>query len=263
MRCSDSDPHFAIGSARCLTGRSNGRLTQPPACYPHAAICLKRRSASTLGITTKKWAIAPLTKLDHSRPFLRYIDSVRREIARQNRMPLSPFPDLAKRATPVSETAIFPLTAMESKVSSRLLTALEDYIEAESLAIQAIAPGAAKSMKAKAKAASKDLADAHLQTAATAFAAQAVFSLMDGRRNLANLYSSLESELKSDSYFLWDHLNNQVMPEAIFKIDSATNHEVRNTQKDLAEMAPNKSVQRTLDPSARPLPRTHGRVKRR
>jgi hypothetical protein len=109
---------------------------------------------------------------------------------------------------------------MESKVSSGLLTALENHVEAESLAIQAIAPGASKSIKARAKAASGDLADEHLQNAATAFAAQMALSLMDGRKNLANLYRRLEAELKNDSYFLWDHLNNHVMPRAISKIDN-------------------------------------------
>lgn len=159
-----------------------------------------------------------MTKLNHNRPFLRYLDNIRREMGIEARRTdtLS-----FKNASPSPTVGdVFPLTSSEASVAAGFLDAIENYLKVESTLIAAVKPGATKQSKAAAKLASRDRAEGMLKGAAMALSARMLLSGLEGRMNLLNLYRRLENEIKEEDYFLWEVVNDVAMHEAMQKLSA-------------------------------------------
>jgi hypothetical protein len=113
---------------------------------------------------------------------------------------------------------IYPLTSQEISVLTEFFNAIENYLKVESALITAVSPTASKKSKTAAKGASRDTAAHQLKCASLALVTRMIQSGLNGRMNLLNLYKRLESEIKEDSMFLWEEINDVAMREAMGKI---------------------------------------------
>ena len=83
-----------------------------------------------------------MTKLNHNRPLLRYLDNVRREMGIDARRA-----DTISLANPGSSPTggdIYPLTSQEISVLTEFFNAIENYLKVESALITAVSPTASK-----------------------------------------------------------------------------------------------------------------------
>lgn len=158
-----------------------------------------------------------MTKLNHNRPLLRYLDNIRREIA----VEASKTDNLLKgtRAlTPIAKDDIFPLNAAESAVFSRFFDAIKNYLDVEFTSIATGVRGASKQTKLAAKQTDPEAAEVQLKAAALSFCAQMFLSGLEDRMNLLNLYKTLMKAIKKDDFSLWKLINDVAMKDAMQEI---------------------------------------------
>ncbi|MDH6186902.1 hypothetical protein [Polaromonas sp. CG_23.6] len=158
-----------------------------------------------------------MTKLNHNRPLLRYLDNIRREIAVEASKADNLFRD-TRASIPIAEGNIFPLNAIESAVFSRFFSAIKNHLDIEFTLIAAGIKGASRQSKLAAKQANPEAAEVQLKAAALAFSAQMFLSTLNGRMNLLNLYKTLEEEIKNSDFFLWKMINDVAMKDAMQEI---------------------------------------------
>ena len=200
---------------------SNGMA--PRCAHVHSAHC---RAMPLPAAHRERWASDstfrgnPMTKLNHNRPLLRYIDSVKRQIALDAQRER----DFEGRDAQASLThprdSIFPLLRDEAGVVSLFFRAIEQYVEAESLVVAALASKSRAGAKVKEATQSRESAENQLVRAAAAFTAQTVLSALNGRMNLYNLYGKVKQGLSTDSPFLWDTINDFAMRSAMQEVCS-------------------------------------------
>jgi hypothetical protein len=177
-----------------------------------------------------------MTKLNHDRPLLRYLDNIRREMAIDaRRTDTLSFGDVQPSVSSVNSD-IFPLTPAESIEVSEFFSAIEHYLDIESKVIVGLKAGASKQVKSAAKQVSQHAADTRLKASAVVFSAQMVLSGLENRMNLLNLYKRLEKELREDAKFLWELINDVAMKEAMQKITNVIERHVpANALSDRAD----------------------------
>jgi hypothetical protein len=162
-----------------------------------------------------------MTKLNHDRPLLKYLDSVKRQIAldaqreKEGLVWKNPVRTSAPR-----EEQIFPLTKEEASAVSRFFKAIEKLLEAEAMLLASLEKKTARGGKVADRKVAQDAAENQLARAAKAFAARMISSAVDGRMNLFNLYKAMEKALKGTP-FLWDSINEVAMKSALQEIGQA------------------------------------------
>jgi hypothetical protein len=167
-----------------------------------------------------------MTKLNHNRPLLRYLDNIRREMAIDaRRTDTLSFGDVQPSVSSVNSD-IFPLTSAESIAVSEFFSAIEHYLDVESKLITGLKAGASKQAKSAAKQVSQNAAETRVKASAVVFSAQMVLSGLENRMNLFNLYRKLEKELREDAEFLWELVNDIAMKEAMQKITAVIDRHV-------------------------------------
>ncbi len=161
-----------------------------------------------------------MTKLNHDRPVLRYLDNIRRELAIDARRTDTLSFGGAQSSASRSASDIFPLTSAESSAVSEFFSSIENYLDVESKLITALKSGASKQAKSAAKQVSQHTAENRLKASALVFSAKLVLSGLENRMNLLNLYKALEKELREDAWSLWELINDIAMKEAMQKINT-------------------------------------------
>lgn len=165
-----------------------------------------------------------MTKLNHSRPLLRYLDNICREIAIEANK-IDTLSENRRTSTPIAKNEIFPLNAAESAVFSKFFDAIKNYLGVEFSLITALGKGTSKQSKLAAKKVNQEAAEVQLmaaevqlKAAALAFSAQMFLSGLKGRMNLLNLYKTLGKEIKKSDFFLWKVINDVAMKDAMQEI---------------------------------------------
>lgn len=158
-----------------------------------------------------------MTKLNHNRPLLRYLDNIRREIAVEASKTKTLFKDI-RASTPTAKDDIFPLNAAESAVFVKFFSAIKGYIAVEAFLIAALVKRASKKSKLAVKQADPEAAEVQLKAAALSFCAQMFLSGLEGRMNLLNLYKTLMKEIKKSDFFLWKLINDAAVKDAMQEI---------------------------------------------
>ena len=158
-----------------------------------------------------------MTKLNHTRPLLRYLDNIRREIA----IEASKTDNLlegTKALKPIAKDDIFPLNAAEAAVFSKFFSAIKSYIAVEASLIAPLLKRVSKKSKLTVKQADLEAAEVQLKAAALSFCAQMFLSGLEGRMNLLNLYETLMKEIKKGDFFLWKLINDIALKDAMEEI---------------------------------------------
>jgi len=151
-----------------------------------------------------------MTKLNHSRPLLRYIDNIRREINIDTRRSTSA-PALCKE-----DEGIFSLNSSEEVAVIIFLDSIEKYLEAESAIFEALA----KDITKKVKLVKRNNAEIDLKKTATIFLAHMFVAELKGRTGLTKFYKHIELEIKANNPFLWETINDIAMKEAVDKLSA-------------------------------------------
>jgi hypothetical protein len=162
-----------------------------------------------------------MTKLNHNRPYLRFIDNLRREL---KHMETGSLP-AGYGATPKSaaahatgQTREIALCKAEAGLALDLLNALDAYVEASSDVVSTLSPGAKRRFGAAKKIQCE--AEEKLLAVATKTLAQMFLSKSSGDSNFLDWYSQLETRFDGEGgEMAWDILNNFAMKHAIVVIE--------------------------------------------
>lgn len=153
-----------------------------------------------------------MTRLNHSRPYLRYIDNLRREL------------NLSARRT---DTLSFGSSERKSerintKYLLQLLDALVAYSSAQLETLSLLARGRTSKRNTFSIATAKQKqAEELLLNAATKVASIMVIEQMHGRIQMQKAYSDLAEKIRNEEESAWELLNNFAMSTALERVSSA------------------------------------------
>jgi hypothetical protein len=152
-----------------------------------------------------------MTKINHNRPSLKLLDNFRRELGIDARRTDTLSFGVATSSQNIHRSNIFPLSAEESKVTSRLFDAIEGYINIEEAIVAALNPKATKAGKTAGRLDRRKKAESELKSAGIAFCSCLVVSALQNRKNLQYLYLELKMGLTDEAPFLWEVINDVAM----------------------------------------------------
>jgi hypothetical protein len=162
-----------------------------------------------------------MTKLNHNRPYLRFIDNLRRELKYMEAGSLPVGYGATPKSAAVNATGQkreITLCKAEAGLALDLLDALDAYIEASSEVVSALSPGLKRGFGAAKKIQGE--AEEKLLAIATKALAQMFLSKSGGDGNFLDWYSQLETRFDDEGgEMAWDILNNFAMKHAIVVIE--------------------------------------------
>jgi len=159
-----------------------------------------------------------MTKLNHSRPHLKYIDNLRRELQRDARRTDT----LSFGTDATASPALAQLDSSDAKHLLELLDALNEYLIAQNETLSALAKKQnSKRLTFSTASATQKLAEEALLRVATKVAAIAVLGEMHGKRQMLKAYFELAEYMREVDESIWDTMHNFAMRTAIERLNNA------------------------------------------
>ncbi len=159
-----------------------------------------------------------MTKLKHSRPYLKYLDNLRRELQRDARRTDT----LSFGTAATTSSALAQLDSSDAKHLLELLDALNEYLIAQHDTLCALAKKInSKRHTFSAARAKQKLAEEALLRVATKVAAIAFLGEMHGKGQMLKAYFDLAENMREVDESLWDTLHNFAMRTAIERLNNA------------------------------------------
>lgn len=150
-----------------------------------------------------------MTKLNHSRPYLKHIDNLRRELQREaRRTDTLSFGKSAKKSESVN-----------AKLLLHLLDAMSACSQAQLDALTILAKkGSSKKKDLSSAIVKKNLAQESLSNAATKVAALMVIEQINGKSEMQKAYSDFAEKIRKVDELLFEDLNEFVMTDAFERV---------------------------------------------